>query len=98
MHRATWPQATDVAALAADGDAAALDAVADVLVFIRKAKSDAKKSMRARLANATVFAPADVIARLRLVEADLLAAGGIDEIEYVEAERLDVTAVLAETE
>ena len=98
VHRATWPTAEAAAAHAADGQAGALDAVADVLVFIRKAKSDAKKSMRARIASAEVHGPAEFLARVRLVEADLLAAGGIDAISYVEAERVDVASTLAETE
>jgi valyl-tRNA synthetase len=98
VHRATWPVSAEIATLADGGDAAALDAVADVLVFVRKAKSDAKKSMRARLSNVTVSAPVEVLERLRTVEPDLMAAGGIDEIVYLTAERLDVTAVLAETE
>jgi hypothetical protein len=54
--------------------------------------------MRARLSNVTVSAPVEVLERLRTVEPDLMAAGGIDEIVYLTAERLDVTAVLAETE
>ncbi len=98
VHRASWPEAASIAALAGDGDAAAFDAVAEVLVFIRKAKSDAKKSMRARLASATVQAPAEMIARVRSVQADLMAAGGIDALAYAEAERLDVIAELATSE
>ena len=98
VHVAKWPVAADIAALAGDGDAAALDAVAEVLVFVRKAKSDAKKSMRARLSHVTVSAPAEVTARVQTVEADLLAVGGIDAIAYATAERMDVEATLAETE
>lgn len=69
-----------------------------MLVFVRKAKSDAKKSMRARLANVTIQAPEDFLSRVRSIEDDLIAVGGIDEITYLVAERLDVTCVLAETE
>ena len=98
VHRASWPQADAIAAIAGAGDPAALDSVADVLVFVRKAKSDAKKSMRARLASVTVLAPEVTISRVRSVEADLLAAGGIDAIAYEVADRLDVISVLAETE
>ncbi len=98
VHRASWPEAAAVAAIVADGDAAAFDAVADVLVFVRKAKSDAKRSMRARLASVTVQAPDLTIERLLTVEGDLVAAGGIDAITYERAERLDVQAVLADAE
>ncbi len=98
VHRASWPEASAIAALAGEGDGATLDAVADVLVFVRKAKSDAKKSMRARLADVTVSAPEVTIERLLTVEGDLVAAGGIDAITYVPAERLDVVSVLADSE
>ena len=98
VHRASWPEAAAILGLAHDGDAATFDAVGDVLVFVRKAKSDAKRSMRARLASVTVQAPDITIERLLTAEGDLVAAGGIDAITYVPAERLQVEAVLADIE
>ena len=98
VHRASWPKADAIAAFAADGDSATLDAVADVLSLVRKAKSDAKKSMRARIAHATVTAPAQAIARVKTVEDDLIAAGGIDAIAYTEGPQIDVAAELAPDE
>ncbi|MHB0927922.1 MAG: valine--tRNA ligase [Candidatus Nanopelagicales bacterium] len=98
VHRQSWPNADAIAQLAGDGDAAAYDAVAEVLVFVRKAKSDAKKSMRARLATALVLGPDALLERVRAVQSDLVAAGGIDEISYGPAERLEVRATLSETD
>ena len=95
VHRASWPDASSIRTLARDGDAATFDAVGDVLVYVRKAKSDAKRSMRARLASVTVQAPDITIERLLTAEGDLVAAGGIDAITYVPAERIAVEAVLA---
>jgi len=95
VHHQSWPKAAEIAALAADGDAATLDAVADVLSLVRKAKSDAKKSMRARVALADVVAPAEIVGRVRTVEDDLIAAGGIDVITYTDGAQIDVRAELA---
>ena len=98
VHRQTWPTSAPIRTMAADGDAAALDAVADVLSQVRKTKSDAKKSMRARLATATVAAPAATVARVRSVEDDLIAAGGINVLQYADGEQVVVTAELAPDE
>ena len=98
VHRASWPDSAAIAALAHEGDAATFDAVSEVLVFVRKAKSDAKRSMRARLASVTVQAPDITIERLLTAEGDLVAAGGIDAITYVPAERVEVEANLADVE
>ena len=95
VHHQSWPKAAEIAALAADGDAATLDAVADVLSLVRKAKSDAKKSMRARVALADVVAPAEIVGRVRTVEDDLIAAGGIDVITYTDGAQINVRAELA---
>ena len=63
IHRATWPASAPLRALA--GDAAGADGVpsplavaSDVLGRIRKAKSDAKVSMRTEVAAVTVTASA----------------------------------------
>ena len=98
VHRQTWPTSAPIRTMAADGDAAALDAVADVLSQVRKTKSDAKKSMRARIATATVAAPAATVARVRSVEDDLIAAGGINALQYADGEQVVVTAELAPDE
>ena len=98
VHRAAWPKADDIAARAGNGDPETLEAVAEVLSQVRKAKSDAKKSMRARVAKADVVGPAEAIARVKTVEDDLVAAGGIDAIAYATADQISVTAELAPDE
>ncbi|MGY1642022.1 valine--tRNA ligase [Geodermatophilus sp. SYSU D00703] len=72
VHRAPWPAAAD---LPTAGDPAVVTAVAGALAGVRKAKSDAKVSMRADVETAVVRTP-DVA----LVEAgrgDLVDAGRI---------------------
>ena len=56
VHRAAWPVAAE---LPAGGDPAVVaSAAAEALAGVRKAKSDAKVSMRADVETATVHAPA----------------------------------------
>ena len=96
VHRSTWPDASVVRALAADGDAALVDDVAEVLTLVRKAKSEAKVSMKADVALASIHSPSDRLSRLRLVVADLAATGRIADVHFIErAGPLDVTVTLA---
>jgi len=96
VHRSIWPDASVVRALAADGDAALVDDVAEVLTLVRKAKSEAKVSMKADVASASIHAPSDRLSRLRLAVADLAATGRIADVQFIErAGPLDVTVTLA---
>ncbi|SFL00476.1 valine--tRNA ligase [Geodermatophilus ruber] len=94
VHRAAWPA---VAELPAGGDPAVLPVVATALAGVRKAKSDAKQSMRADVASATVTAPADQVPLLEAGRRDLAEAGRIASLEIVAGEGpLSVDVVLAE--
>jgi valyl-tRNA synthetase len=96
VHRSTWPDASVVRALAADGDAALVDDVAEVLTLVRKAKSEAKVSMKADVTSASIHAPSDRLSRLRLAVADLAATGRIADVQFIDrAGPLDVTVTLA---
>jgi valyl-tRNA synthetase len=113
IHRAPWPGAADLAAgLAGDvpvvgraggaGERAVspLEVAADVLRRIRKAKSEAKVSMRAEVAELTV---ADVPERLAAAAAaldDLISAGNVTRLRTVrvdEAGQAEVVVVLADS-
>ena len=84
IHRQPWPDSAAVHAVAEGGDATLVDDTAEVLTAVRKAKSEAQVSMRADVATATVAAPADQAARLRLAEYDLRAAGRIAELAFID--------------
>jgi valyl-tRNA synthetase len=58
--------------------------VATVLSSIRKAKSEAKVSMKADISDALISGPADAIARIRLAADDLIAAGRIADLRFDE--------------
>ncbi len=99
IHRQKWPDADSISALAGDADPALVDDMAAALTLVRKVKSDAKVSMRADISTATVTAPAEQAARLRLAVGDLAAAGRIADLQVAEGgTAVDVTAELAPVE
>jgi valyl-tRNA synthetase len=94
VHRAAWPSSDELAG--ATGDAAVVADVAAALSGVRKAKSEAKASMRADVERATVTAPAEQIARVREAAGDLAAAGRVADLVLVEGPApLAVDVVLA---
>ena len=74
VHRAAWPVASE---LPAGGDPAVVSAAAEALAGVRKAKSDAKQSMRADVETATVIAPAEQVPLVEAARGDLVDAGRI---------------------
>ena len=80
VHRASWPDAAPLAAAAAGADPAVLRDTSVALSQVRKAKSEAKVSMRTDISSATLAGPADAVARVMLAADDLNAAGRIQEL------------------
>jgi valyl-tRNA synthetase len=93
VHRAPWPTAAELADGA--GNAAVLASAADVLGRIRKAKSAAKRSMRAPVERVVVSDTPERVAALRRALDDLRAADNVAEIRLVEADRFAVDVRLA---
>jgi valyl-tRNA synthetase len=97
IHAAGWPTPADAPAAGPEGRL--LDDVGSVLGAVRRAKTAAKRSMRARAARVVVTAPAATVDLLRLAADDLVAAGAIDELAFVAAPgELSVDVTLAEPE
>ena len=96
IHRAAWPQVAELADVSAIHDGL-LDVASSALFGVRKAKSDAKVSMKAEVASATLKAPN--VAAISLIEGDIKAVGRIAALkieEGTEVEMIDV--VLADIE
>jgi len=99
IHAAAWPTATELTTGTAGPDDRLLDDVGAVLGAVRRAKTAAKRSMRARARRVKVTAPAAQVDLIRLAADDLAAAGVIDELEFAPAEgELSVAVELAETD
>ena len=101
IHLASWPDAAELAAASeqdrapdeagiAKEEDAALAIAAEVLSEVRKAKSQARRPMRAPVRHVRVH---DIPARLSALQlglGDLLQAGAIERLECVEADELAV--------
>ena len=90
VHRAPWPLPQECGE---GGDPAALEALGSALAGIRKAKSDAKLGMRAQVTAMTLAAPALVQDLVRAAEADLRAAGKVEDLTYADGQVLEVRDV-----
>ncbi|SFW90135.1 valine--tRNA ligase [Amycolatopsis australiensis] len=80
VHRAPWPS------VAAEGDPRPLSLASEVIAAVRRAKTDARVSMRTAVETLTVTAPADVLARFTRIEPDIRIAGAIASVETREGE------------
>jgi valyl-tRNA synthetase len=92
VHLAPWPSASELPF--GDGDVAVLEATGQALALVRKAKTDAKVSMRAAVRQAVVHARPETIDALRFGARDLCDAGAIADLVLIEAEAsltVDVT-------
>jgi valyl-tRNA synthetase len=100
IHRAPWPDASEVRARAGGangtGDGTVLEVAAEVLRQVRKAKTDAKRSMKAPVQRVTVTGPDAALAGIRAAESDLRDAGGIQDLELQAGAELTVAVELAE--
>ncbi len=80
IHRSPWPEVRELAPAQQEGDIGVLDMAAYVLGEIRRAKTAAQQSMRARLTRLTVIDTPEHLALLAQAEADVRDAGGVDEL------------------
>lgn len=94
IHQATWPRSSELRALADGADATALDVASDVIGAIRKAKSEAKLSMRADVSKVLVRAEADLLAALGTVTDDVCAAGRVARLDTEEVGEPGVTTLV----
>jgi valyl-tRNA synthetase len=98
VHRAQWPTTDELAPFAGD-DLAVYPAAAAVLGELRKAKSEAKRSMRTEVTAAVVRAPAELHRALEPVTSDVRDAGRVvGTLELADAPELAVDVTLAPPE
>lgn len=96
IHAQTWPKVEEFSDLDVEHDGL-LEIASQALFGVRKAKSDAKVSMKAEVLSATLKTPN--VAAVRLLEADLKAVGRIAELTVVEGSETEmVDVVLAPVE
>jgi len=91
VHTAPWPEAPEVA-----GDGAVFDDAAEVLAAIRRAKTEAKRSMKAAVAAVQIHGPAERLARIESALGDITDAGNVADATLHEAAELRVAVTLAD--
>jgi valyl-tRNA synthetase len=105
IHLAPWPDAAELSAAVGDVEVPgatraveddALAVAAEVLKEVRKAKSEARRPMRAPVTRLRVHDTAERLAALELGAVDLRQAGSIEVLEPIVAEDFAVEVELAE--
>jgi valyl-tRNA synthetase len=91
VHLQEWPTAESLATI--DGEPALLDTVAEALSYLRKAKSEAKVSMRTEIETATFQGASATLGHLKEAEGDLRAAGRVQDMVYADASQLTVVDI-----
>jgi valyl-tRNA synthetase len=96
VHQAAWPVPDELGTAVEGADREVLAVASDVIAAVRKAKSEAKVSMRSEVTSVQVAGAPDALARVALAEADLRAAGRATKIEQLASaqEELKVTVSL----
>ena len=94
IHTSHWPDSDTLRVAAPSGNITALATATQALRMIRKAKSEAKLSMRAVVSVAVFTGTPEMLKHLDSVATDLKAAGSIEELETVSAP--DATDLQAE--
>jgi valyl-tRNA synthetase len=82
VHRAAWPTTAELGTGARDGDTALLEAVTAILGEVRRAKTEAKRSMRAPAAQVVVRGHGAA----RAAADDLKDAGHIEALTFEDGE------------
>jgi len=100
IHRASWPAASDIDGLA-PRDAVAtscLAAAIDVVGEVRRAKSEAKRPLKAPIARAVVRDTPERLAQLETARRDVSSAANIQSLVLEPADAFSVSVEFAETD
>jgi valyl-tRNA synthetase len=93
IHRSTWPD-VDELVVAEGAEPEVYEVAAEVLTAVRKEKALAKVSLKVPAKRVVVQAPAERLAKLQLGRDDLCEAGGIRDLELVEAQDTSIEVEL----
>jgi valyl-tRNA synthetase len=94
VHRSPWPTLDELGPLT-ENPGSVYEPVCETLEAIRREKSTAKVSQRARVTRLVVSAPEKFASALRASAADLIAAGNVDEFVVNDASELTIEVTLA---
>ena len=99
VHRAAWPDAAALAAQATRAgavDTSVLDVAGEILSEVRRAKTEAKQSLRAEVERCVITDTSQRLALVQLASADIEDAGRIDELVLQNGDATVVEVTLAQ--
>jgi valyl-tRNA synthetase len=96
VHRATWPTHEDLLSqLSGEVDTELFDVASETLSEVRRAKTEAKRSLKVEAESVVVYADRGRLNLLELARTDLMEAGNISNLDLVEQQqgttRVEVT-------
>ncbi|HEY8374665.1 MAG TPA: valine--tRNA ligase [Pseudonocardiaceae bacterium] len=94
VHTSSWPTPQEIVPLAGEADGELVSLASAAIGFIRKAKSEAKLSMRAEVDLVTVAADRAVLERVRQIAGDLKAAGRVAELHFEERPEAELSVTV----
>ena len=92
VHTSSWP---DEAGLRCGGDPEVYRVATEVLGAARRAKTEARKSLRAAIDSVVVTAPVADLDRLAAARTDVLESGNIATLDTAEGDELSAVVTLA---
>ncbi|MBD8703194.1 valine--tRNA ligase [Frigoribacterium sp. CFBP9039] len=90
IHQAAWPTVAELGLSEGESATGLVGLVGQALIFVRRAKSDAKASQKTPVSTAVITAPAAQLALVRLAAGDLAAVGKIADLTFAEGDELAV--------
>ncbi|UYG15444.1 valine--tRNA ligase [Brachybacterium huguangmaarense] len=92
VHTQPWPEAAPLREAAAGTEAALLGTLSDLVIAVRRLKSDAKVSQKTPILRAVLTVPAGRVEHAEAGRSDLVALGRIEDLTLTGAEVDGVTA------
>ncbi|MPY94871.1 MAG: valine--tRNA ligase [Acidimicrobiia bacterium] len=96
IHRSRWPEAAAIAAASTGGDPALLATASRLLGEVRRAKTEAKRSLRTSVDLVEVVGTPEQLSAVEAVRGDLADAGVITELRTTRGHELGVSVALAD--
>ncbi len=90
IHRSSWPDAEAIAAAAAEGDPTLLSTAYKLLSEVRRAKTEAKRSLRTPIESVLVTGTEAELAAVALVAGDVAEAGVVGDLRTAPGDALTV--------
>ncbi|NRD27481.1 valine--tRNA ligase [Frigoribacterium sp. VKM Ac-2836] len=90
VHGAAWPSVAELDLAEGEASSGLVGLVGQALIFVRRAKSDAKASQKTPVASAVITGPAAQLELVKLAAGDLAAVGKIAELSFAEGDELAV--------